>query len=130
MEYVGDQSTLVEENDECKQLEKSQIMPTWAATKSLLLSKTSLSNLKTNSAVVAPLLKTPPTNYGALYTALMLTQGISAEIVGLDIIENATGPAMKSFEDYSRKTGENRIKRGDEFEPSDMIKQQIYEIAK
>ena len=57
-------------------------MPSLDATKSLLLSKTSLSNLKTNSAVVASLLKTPPTNYGTLYTGLMLAQGISAEIFG------------------------------------------------
>ena len=73
-ECAGDQSIL----------KKSQIMPTWAATKSLLLSKTSISKLKTNSAVVAPLLKTPPTNYGTLYTGLKMAQGISAEIVGPD----------------------------------------------
>ena len=59
-------------------------MPSLDATKSLLLSKTSLSNLKTNSAVVASLLKTPPTNYGTLYTGLMLAQGISAELFGPD----------------------------------------------
>ena len=69
---------------ESKQLNKKQIMPTWAATKSLVLSQTPLSHLKTNSAVVAPLLKTSPTNYGTLYTALKLAQGISAEIVGPD----------------------------------------------
>ena len=45
-------------------------------------------------------------------------------------IETATGPAMKSFEDWTRKTGENRLKRGDNFKPSDMVKQQIWEITK
>ena len=33
---------------------------------------------------MAPLLKISPTNYGTLYTALKLAQGISAEIVGPD----------------------------------------------
>eukprot|EP00092_Neocalanus_flemingeri_P022121 GFUD01023997.1.p1 GENE.GFUD01023997.1~~GFUD01023997.1.p1 ORF type:complete len:725 (+),score=235.41 GFUD01023997.1:49-2223(+) len=46
------------------------------------------------------------------------------------IIDAATGPAIKSFEDYVSKTGEKRLKRGDEFEPSDMIRQQIYGITK
>ena len=59
-------------------------MPTWAATKSLVLSQTPLNQLKANSEVVAPLLKTSPTNHGTLYTALKLVQGISAEIVGPD----------------------------------------------
>ena len=37
---------------------------------------------KTNTEVVAPLLRTPPTDYSTLYTALMLAQGISAVVVG------------------------------------------------
>ena len=47
-----------------------------------------------------------------------------------NIIATAMGPAMKSFEDYARQTGDNRLKRGDAFQPSDLIKQQIYEITK
>ena len=58
-------------------------MPIWAATKSLLLSNIHI-HLMTNSAVVAPLLKTSPTNYGTLYIALKIAQGISAVIVGPD----------------------------------------------
>ena len=57
-------------------------MPTWAATKSLLLSKSSNWGPWTNTAVVAPLFKTSPTDYGTLYSALKLTQGISATVVG------------------------------------------------
>jgi len=45
-------------------------------------------------------------------------------------IETATGPAMKSFEDWTRKTSENRLKKGNDFMPSDMVKQQIWEITK
>ena len=36
----------------------------------------------TNTAVVAPLFKSSPTDYGTLYTILQLTQGISAKVVG------------------------------------------------
>ena len=60
---------------------KKDIMPTWAATKSLLLSNSSRSCLQTNTAVIAPLFKTSPTDYRTLYSALMLTQGISATVV-------------------------------------------------
>ena len=63
---------------------KEDVMPTWAATKSLLLSHSSnsRSRLCTNTEVIAPLFKTSPTDYGTLYTVLMLTQGISATVVG------------------------------------------------
>ena len=47
-----------------------------------------------------------------------------------NIIETATGPAMKSFEEWTQKTGENRVNRGNEFRPSAMVKQQIWEITK
>jgi hypothetical protein len=57
-------------------------MPTWAATKSLLLSHTSPKHVVTNSEVISPLLKTSPTDYTTLHTILMLTQGISAYVVG------------------------------------------------
>ena len=56
-------------------------MPTWAATKSLLLSH-SQNHGRTNTEVVAPLFRASPTDYGTLYTVLMLTQGISAVVVG------------------------------------------------
>lgn len=38
--------------------------------------------MRTNTEVIAPLFKTSPTDYGILYTALLLTQGISATVVG------------------------------------------------
>ena len=39
-------------------------------------------HVRTNSEVLAPLFKTPPTDYATLYTVLMLTQGISAHVIG------------------------------------------------
>ena len=58
-------------------------MPTWAATKSLLLSQSDSHNrIRTNTEVIAPLFKTSPTDYATLYTALKYTQGISATVVG------------------------------------------------
>ena len=65
-----------------EKLRKEEVMPTWAATKSLLLSQSSESHVKTNTEVIAPLFKTSPTDYTTLYTVLMLTQGISAFVVG------------------------------------------------
>ena len=59
---------------------KSNVMPTWAATNSLLLAKLKLE--KTNSEVVAPILRRPPTDHASLYTALKLTQDISSVVVG------------------------------------------------
>ena len=65
-------------------LAKGDVMPTWAATKSLLLSHSSdsHSHTRTNTEVIAPLFRTSPTDYGTLYTALQLTPGISATVVG------------------------------------------------
>lgn len=57
-------------------------MPTWAASKSLMLSHSSQSHDRTNSEVIAPLFKTSSTIYVTLHTVLMLTQGISAFVVG------------------------------------------------
>ena len=65
-----------------EKLAKEAVMPTWAATKSLLLSESSQNHRQTNSAVIAPLFKTSPTDFATLYTVLMLTQGISAFVVG------------------------------------------------
>ena len=65
-----------------EKLAKETVMPTWAATKSLLLSQSSNSRYQTNTDVIAPLFKTSPTDYATLYTVLMLTQGISAVVVG------------------------------------------------
>lgn len=55
-------------------------MPTWAATNSLLQPMQRVD--RTNSEVVAPLFKTPPTDYATLYTVLSLTQEISAVVMG------------------------------------------------
>jgi len=65
-------------------LSKEDVMPTWAATKSLLLSQSpdSHNRVRTNTEVVAPVFRTSPTDYGTLYTALQLTQGISATVIG------------------------------------------------
>ena len=65
-----------------KKLAKEGVMPTWAATKSLLLSQSGDSRGRTNTEVIAPLFKTSPTDYVTLHTVLMLTQGISAFVVG------------------------------------------------
>ena len=63
-------------------LAKNDLLPTWAATRSLLLSQSSHTTTPTNTAVIAPLFKTSPTDYGTLYTVLRLSQGISATVVG------------------------------------------------
>ena len=65
-----------------ERLAKEDVMPTWSATRSLLLSQSTNSCARTNTAVVAPLFKSSPTDYGTLYTVLQLTQGISAQVVG------------------------------------------------
>ena len=60
-------------------------MPTWAATNSSLLqSQQEDDKPQTNSGIVVPLLRRPPTDYSALYTVLCLAQGISAFVVGLN----------------------------------------------
>ena len=44
-------------------LAKEEVMPTWSATKSLLLSQSSQSHGRTNTKVIAPLFRTSPTNH-------------------------------------------------------------------
>ena len=73
---------ILTEKNRCSKISKEDVMPTWAATKSLLLSCSSGNQPQTNSRVIAPLLRTSPTDYGPLYTALMLCQGVSAVVVG------------------------------------------------
>ena len=69
-------------SDDSKRLAKRDVMPTWAATRSLLLSNTHESITRTNTEVTASLFKTSPTEMTTLYTVLMLTQGISAVVDG------------------------------------------------
>eukprot|EP00795_Rhopilema_esculentum_P017661 gene17661-9309_t len=59
-------------------------MPTWAATNSLVASKKEpfLKTSKTLTGIIAPLLRSSPTDYTTLYKALCLTQGISAVVAG------------------------------------------------
>ena len=63
-----------------EKLKKTYVMPTWAATKSLLQSGQRVNNA--NSEVVAPLFNTSTTDYATLYSDLTLTQEISAVVVG------------------------------------------------
>ena len=64
-------------------LTKQSMMPTWSATKSLLLlHQGGKWPPKINSQVVVPLFRTPPTDLATLYTSLKLTQNISAIVVG------------------------------------------------
>ena len=64
-------------------LNKTHIMPTWAATNSLIQSEQDQeSRPRTQSSIVAPLLRRPPTDHQSLYTALCQAQGISAFVVG------------------------------------------------
>ena len=67
-----------------KKPEKRCVMPTWAATKSLLSSVniSTTNHYQTNIEVVAPLFRTSPTDYTTLYNALKRAQGISAYVVG------------------------------------------------
>ena len=65
-----------------KKLKKTYVMPTWAATKSVLQSGQRVYH--TNSEVVAPFFKTSPTDYATLYSVLTLTQDISAVVVGTE----------------------------------------------
>ena len=57
-------------------------MPTWQATRSLLMSQTESRGRCVNTEVIAPLLRTSPTDYSTLYTVLTLTQDISSYVVG------------------------------------------------
>ena len=61
-------------------------MPTWAAAQSLIMgaSQQNAMTTVTNTEVLTPLLRRPPTDYQTLYTALKLTQEISAVVVGPD----------------------------------------------
>ena len=60
------------------------VMPTWAATNSILVNckQKGIERTRTNTGIVAPLLRRPPTDYSSLYTALKLAQGISTLVVG------------------------------------------------
>ena len=83
-------ATLGEESDATEmpsqsstKISKRDIMPTWSGTNSLLVqSQRKQCQPVTHSAIVAPLLRRPPTDYSALYTALSLAQGISTYVVG------------------------------------------------
>ena len=59
-------------------------MPTWAATRSLLLSNTRQSITPTNTDVIALLFKTLPIDISTLYTVQILTKGIFAAVVGTE----------------------------------------------
>ena len=67
-------------------LEKTDVMPTWAATNSLLMQSLQgeVRPKLTQSSIVAPLFRRPPTDFAALYTVLCQAQGISAFVVGSD----------------------------------------------
>lgn len=68
------------EKEPTKSQSKTSIMPTWAATNSLLLQVNSANVSKTHSEVVTPLFRQAPTDYATLYTVLSLTQNISAVV--------------------------------------------------
>ena len=68
--------------NKAERLVKEDVMPAWSATQSALLSQSTNSCTCKNTAVVAPLFKSSPTDYGTLNTVLQLTQGISAQVVG------------------------------------------------
>lgn len=63
---------------------KFDTMPTWAATNSLILTAEGHIPIKFNSEVMAPLLLRSPTDYSTLYTALKLTQDVSAYVCGAE----------------------------------------------
>ena len=74
----NDSALSVKEQDltyKSEKVPKNDGMPTWAATNSLLLSQSlaiKQPHTCTNTAVVAPLFKSSPTDYGTLYTILQL----------------------------------------------------------
>lgn len=82
--YVADKSLSEVDSRTAEHLRDVEaIVPTWAATKSLVISKRDSDRpCQTKSEVIAPLLRKPPTCFGTLYTALMMSQGISADVVG------------------------------------------------
>jgi hypothetical protein len=61
-------------------LNKTDVMPTWAATKALLHYKACIGH--THCEVVAPLFKMAPTDYATLFSVLSITQEISAIVIG------------------------------------------------
>lgn len=70
-------------NDASEPCEPCDVVPlTWAGFNAVCSSQQRPS--QTNTGVVAPILKVPPTNPTALYTALKLTMNINAVIVGED----------------------------------------------
>ena len=77
---------LKERTTQHEKVAKERVMPTWAATKSQLMthSESAQSYVNTNTEVISPLFKTSPTDYATLHTVLRLTQGISAYVVGLE----------------------------------------------
>ena len=88
-------------------LEKSALMPTWAATNSLLLKDKGHEVKRMNTGVMPPLLLRSPTNLSTLYTALKFTENVSYYVVGaerktiivldMDLYERAT--KIKSYLD-------------------------------
>eukprot|EP00794_Sanderia_malayensis_P019658 gene19658-21605_t len=78
--------------DDIQVARKTDIMPTWAATNSILQelrNKESEKKRKTRTGIVAPLSRRPPTDVDSLFTTLCMAQGISAE-VALDLPENVS----------------------------------------
>ena len=68
-----------------KKVDKKDVMPTWPSTQSLLLSnKEQVGEKCVNTAAIALLFRTSPTDLATLYNVLSLTQQISASIVGPD----------------------------------------------
>lgn len=63
-------------------LTKTDVMPTWAATRSLVLQSSGQQVDRVYSEVVTLLFKSPPTDMTTLYTVLSLMQEISAHVVG------------------------------------------------
>ena len=57
-----------------ERLAKEDVMPSWFATQSLLLSQSTNSCTHTDTPVVAPLFKSSLTDYRTFYTVLQLTQ--------------------------------------------------------
>ena len=68
----------------CSNNDKADVMPTWAATKSLIMANQGVLPEIMNSGVMAPLLLKSPTDFSTLYTALKFTQDVSAFVYGPD----------------------------------------------
>ena len=64
-----------------QKLAKEVVMPTWAATKSLLLNLcSSQSHGQTNTEAIAPLFKTSPTDYATLHNVQLTQTGPSEQV--------------------------------------------------